>query len=172
MWAFPRASFELGISKVGRVRLSRLQNIPTSEFPPILVGTASFQAHHPLSSPSLHLFLSTPPFRDRFHTRPYPSGLHLGFVGGYRWMPSCGLCGGCWSWRSDGWVEALRFSARSLPAPPLPGYSSLTSRLRRRLLFITVEHGIEYCIRVHTVTAGSEGVHLGVRARVAYSRRN
>jgi hypothetical protein len=48
------------------------------------------------------------------------------------------------------------------------------------LLLITVEHGIEYGIRVHTVTAGSDGVHLGVgtrvhlgvRTRVAYSRRN
>ena len=39
-------------------------------------------------------------------------------------------------------------------------------------LAMYVEHGIKYGIRVHTVTAGSEGVHLGVRTRVAYSLRN
>ena len=60
VWAFPWAPFELGISKVGRVRLCRLQNNPTSKFPPILIGAASFQARHPLNSRSWHLFSSTP----------------------------------------------------------------------------------------------------------------
>ena len=78
MWAFPRAPFELGISKVGRVRLYHLQNNPTSEFPPILIGAASFQARHPLNSRSLHLFSSTPAFYGPFQTGPIPSGSHLG----------------------------------------------------------------------------------------------
>jgi hypothetical protein len=71
------------------------------------------------------------------------------------------------AWCADGREEASRVagvllqdpalaSARAFAAPPLPGCSSLASRLHRRKFCITAEH----YKRVQAVTASITGVRL------------